>query len=453
MQRAEGHAVVLGAGMSGLLAARALADFFERVTVIERDQLPADARSRRGIPQGRHLHGLLPRGCQALESLFPGLVDELVGAGAPEAQFLRDVRFVLSGHELARGGGGVASVLASRPLLEGAVRAGVAALANVKIVDGCDVAGLVTDDGRVTGARIRHRAGVEEVVEAELVVDAMGRGGRTGAWLSDLGFDPPAEERINCDLTYVSRFLRMPQGALGSDQVVIVGPVPGRPRMMGLGAQEGSRWHLTLGGLAGERPPDDDNGFLAFAETVAPPDVYAAIRDAEPLTDLVTHRTPASIRRRYDRLRRFPAGLLVVGDALCSFNPVYGQGMTVAALEAEALQRCLQAGDRDLARRFFGAAADFIDPAWQMSAGGDLALPEIEGHRPLSIRVLNRYIARVHRAAEHDPKVAVAIRRVVALLDPPSAITTPAVVARVLIDQHRRTRAGRSDGPAVDGGM
>jgi 2-polyprenyl-6-methoxyphenol hydroxylase-like FAD-dependent oxidoreductase len=448
MRRAQGHAVVLGAGMSGLLAARVLADFFERVTVIERDQLPADARSRRGVPQGRHLHGLLPRGCQALESLFPGLVDELMGAGAPQAQFLRDVRFVLSGHELARGGAGADSILASRPLLEGAVRAAVAALANLKIVDGCDVAGLVIDDGRVAGARIRHRAGVDEVVEAELVVDAMGRGGRTGAWLSELGFDPPAEERINCDLSYVSRFLRMPQGALGSDQVVIVGPVPGRPRMMGLGAQEGGRWHLTLGGLAGERPPaDDDNGFLAFAETVAPADVYAAIRDAEPLTELVRHRTPASIRRRYERLRRFPAGLLVVGDALCSFNPVYGQGMTVAALEAQALQRCLEAGDGDLARRFFGAAADVIDPAWQMSAGGDLALPEIEGHRPLSTRVLNRYIARMHRAAEHDPKVAVAVRRVVALLDPPSAMTIPPVVARVLIGQHRRADHGHDNPP------
>jgi hypothetical protein len=192
------------------------------VTVIERDQLPADARTRRGIPQGRHLHGLLPRGCQALETLFPGLVDELLSAGAPQAQFLRNVRFVLFGHELAAGRRS-RQHSGKPPAAEGAVRAGVAALANVRIVDGCDVAGLVTDDGRVTGAdpaSSRRRGGGE----AELVVDGMGRGGRTGAWLSELGFELPAEE------------------------------------------------------------------------TMAPPDVYAAIRDAEPLTELVTHRTPASIR-------------------------------------------------------------------------------------------------------------------------------------------------------------
>jgi 2-polyprenyl-6-methoxyphenol hydroxylase-like FAD-dependent oxidoreductase len=437
MREAEGHAVVLGAGMGGLLAARALVDFYERVTVIERDQLPADGRPRRGVPQGRHLHGLLPRGRQALEALFPGLMDELIGAGAPRAEFLREVRFVLSGYELARGDARGFAVGASRPMLEGAVRDRVAGLAGVKIVDGCAVAGLVARNGRVTGVRIRGAAGGEEVVEAELVVDATGRAGRMTAWLAGLGYDPPAEERIKCDLTYVSRFLRMPGGALAADQVVVVGPVPGRPRMMGLGLQEGGRWHLTLGGMAGERPATDDEGFLAFAETVAPPDVYAAIRDADPLTDLVVHRTPTSVRHRYERLRRFPTGLLVFGDAICSFNPVYGQGMTVAALQAEALRRCLQAGDRGLTRRFFRAAAKVIDPAWQLSAGGDLALPEIEGHRTLPTRVINRYIAHLHRAAQHDAKVAAAFARVAALLDPPSAIMAPAILARVLIGQHR----------------
>jgi 2-polyprenyl-6-methoxyphenol hydroxylase-like FAD-dependent oxidoreductase len=425
--------------MGGLLAARVLADFFGRVTVIERDQLPADASPRRGVPQGRHLHGLLPRGRQALDGLFPGLVDELVSEGAPRAEFLSEVRLVFSGHQLARDNVGVSSIQASRPLLESRLRARVAGLANVKIVDGCAAVGLAIGGGCVSGVRIQGPAGVADTVPAELVVDATGRAGRTRAWLAESGFEAPAEERIECDLRYVSRFLRMPQDALPADRLVIVGPVPGHPRMMGFGIQEGDRWLLTLGGMAGDHPVPEEEAFLSFAATVAPPEVFAAIRDAEPLTGLITHRTPASVRHHYERIRRFPAGLLVFGDAICSFNPVYGQGMTVAALEAEALHRCLLGGPRDLPWRFFRAAAKVIDPAWQLAAGGDLALPEIPGHRSMVTRMLNRYIARLHRAAEHDSQVATAFVRVAALLDPPSAIATPRIMARVLAGGHRRT--------------
>lgn len=392
MRQANGHAVVLGAGMGGLLAARALADHFGRVTVVERDELPAAARDRRGVPQGRHLHGLLARGVQSLDALFPGLVDELVADGAPQARFLAEVQLVFSGHQLARGDAGVTAVQATRPMLERAVRSRVAGLPNVKLVDGVEVAGRVARDGRVAGVRIMRpgTAGTEEVLEADLVVDAMGRAGRTRTWLSELGYDPPVEERVKCDLSYVSRFLRMPEGA------------------------------------------------LAFARTVAPAEVYAAIRRAEPLSELATHKVPASVRRRYERLRRFPDGLLVFGDAICSFNPIYGRGMSVAAVEAEALRRCLEAGDHDLAGRFFRAAAKAVDPAWKLAAGGDLTLPEVPGRRRPSTRVVNRYVRRLHRVAAYDAKVAAAFVRVAGLVDPPSAIMTPAVAGRVLLGRRRR---------------
>ncbi|MGW4461846.1 FAD-dependent oxidoreductase [Micromonospora sp. NPDC004704] len=440
-----GHAVVLGASIGGLLAARTLADFYEHVTVVERDELPADARDRQGIPQGRHMHTLLERGARTFEDMFPGLVEELAAAGAPRAHLLREVRLVLSGHELARADTGAAAIQMTRPLLETTVRTRVAALTNVKIVDNHDVVGVQAVDGRVVGARIRNRAtdGVEETVRADLVVDAMGRAGRAATWLADLGYEPPTQDRIKIDMAYVSRFLRMPPGALAPDRQLLVGPLPGRPRGFGLAEQEGGRWLFTLVGMAGDVPPHlDEEAYFAFAESVSQPDVYAALRAAEPVTEFATFRFPTSIRRRYERLRRFPPGLLVFGDAICSFNPVYGQGMTVAALEATALRECLQHGDDDLARRFFRSVAKVIDPVWQLNAGGDLALPEIEGHRPLATRLINRYVARLHRVAVHDKRVAATFSRVAGLLDPPGAILAPGILLRVFLGGRKSRSSG-----------
>jgi 2-polyprenyl-6-methoxyphenol hydroxylase-like FAD-dependent oxidoreductase len=428
----NGQAVVLGGSMAGMLAARVLAERYERVIVVERDELRADVAHRRGVPQGQHFHTILLRGGEVLDSLFPGLVAELVAAGACRTNLLREARVVLAGHELCRTDAGN-TVQLTRPMLERQVRDRLASIANVKIVDGCDAESLLTSGDRVTGVRVVHRAGrAGSVIEAELVVDAMGRAGRTATWLPTLGFAAPPEERIKADIAYVSRLVRFPDAVRPADRMVLVGAVPGRPRGFILGAQEGDRWMLTVVGMAGDHPPADGVGLVDFLASSAPPDVLAAISAAEPLGDVHTHRFPASVWRHYERLRRFPAGLLAFGDSICSFNPVYGQGMTVAALQADALRRCLVAGDDDLASRFFRAAARIVRPAWQLNAGGDLALPEIEGHRPLALRVLNRYVARLQQVAEHDPVVAAAFVRVAGLRARPSSMMTPGMLVRAI---------------------
>ena len=432
------HAVVLGASMGGLLAARVLADFYDDVTVVERDVLPDDPVNRRGVPQGRHVHALLGRGSQILEGLFPGFLDELVAAGAPVFDYtdLSKGLFSFAGHQLMRSGGfrDIPPVfIPSRPLLEGLVRRRLRQTANVTLLEGYDFVDLrsTTARDRVTGARIRSRDGdAERVLTADLVTDATGRGARTPAFLDTLGYGRPTEDQVGVHVTYSSQLLRIPPDTL-KELIVLVGAVPGRPTGMALFGYENDGWMFTLVGLAGREPPTEPAEMLAFAEGLAPAHVLAAIRAAEPLTEVCRFRYPDSRWRRYDKMRRFPAGLLVVGDAICSFNPIYGQGMTVAALEALALQRCLRRGEDGLARRYFRAAAKPIGVAWRFAVGGDLSLPEVEGPRPLSLRLTNRYVDRLQAASESDIVVAEQLTKVLAFVDQPTRLLHPTMMLRV----------------------
>lgn len=413
------HAVVLGASMAGLLAARVLSESFSHVTVVERDDLTPDPVPRRGVPQAEHAHLLLVRGARAYEDLFPGLLDELVDSGVPVTRNLGQMRFNVAGHTLFHDAGAPAAERTdgalyhpSRPFFESRVLRRVTALPNVAVLEGYDVEGLTADrrGERVIGVRAVSRQDDDTVrdLPADLVVVATGRSGRVGAWLRDLGYPAPAEETLSIDLRYVSQRLRFPAGSVDHLRAVGVGPLPSRPTGAGAFAQEGGSWIVTLFGYRGFHPPLDREGWLALGEEVLPAELAEPLREAEPVNDLRTQRFPSSMRRRFEKLPRFPAGLLVVGDAISSFNPAYGQGMTVAALEALALREMLQAGADGLAQRFFKAAAQHVGVAWNLAAGGDLGLPVevVPGRRPLSAKAVGSYIDRFQAAAEHDPVLA-----------------------------------------------
>ncbi len=442
------HAVVLGASMAGLLAARSLVDFFDTVTVVERDPLPDADAPRRGVPQGRHLHALLARGAQAIEEMFPGILDELVLDGAEyfDGRDLSRLYYDVGGHLMARSGSATSLTFysATRPFLEDHVRGRVRGIPGVTVLDEHSIVALTAtpDRRRVTGVRVvSRRTGEADTLTADLVVDATGRGARTPTWLESLGYERPREDRVVVHLTYASQPLRMATGA-PHESAFLVGIVPGRPSGVGLLHCENDTWLFLVMGVAGHEPPCDLSGMCEFVEGFAPAHLLAAVRGADPIGEPARHKMPCSRWRRYDKVRSFPEGLLVTGDAICSFNPIYGQGMTVAALEALALRDCLSCGTEDLARRFFRAAALPIRQAWQLSTNPDLALPEIDGRPPVAARMFNRYVDRILAAAESDPAAVDQFIRVTSLVDPATRLLRPNMIWRAARANQRARRDG-----------
>lgn len=424
----------MGAGMAGLLAARTLADHVAEVVVVERDELAPGSRPRRGVPQGRHAHLLLGRGREVIEGLLPGFTGEVVRRGGVLADVPGDGRILLGGGLLLRYRSGFDVVFASRPLLEQVVRESVGSWPGVRLQDRTDAVGLVASAGRVTGLRTRRREdGHEEVLAADLVVNAAGRSPSAVGWLADLGYPVPRQESVGIDLTYVTRTYRRRPADLDGGSFLLVSPEPPDLRGATVLVREGGLWIVALTGLLGERPPEDADGFRRFAESLPVRDLADLLDGAEPVGEPSLAHFSGSTRRRFEELRDVPEGYLVCGDAISSFNPVYGQGMTVAAEESLLLGRELERGLPGLPRRFYRAAAKVVDVPWTMAVTSDLRHPGVRGRRGLGTRVLNAYVVRLVRGARHDRVLADAFVRTNNLVASPLSLLRPSVASRVVL--------------------
>ncbi|WP_155893880.1 FAD-dependent oxidoreductase [Cystobacter fuscus] len=373
------HAVVIGASVTGLSTARVLADHFERVTVLDQDALPDSPVPRRGVPQASHVHNLMARGCQIFERLFPGLIAELESHGALTFDYGENTRILFQGQLLPRFRSGVRSVASSRALLEWCLQGRLRALPQLTVRTGTSVSRLQGErGGRIRGVVLKEGASTdtEQVLEADLVVDASGRGSHAPQWLQALGRALPPEQLIRPGLAYATRWYRVPPNRqverLGDWVIIGTSPeFPARPYSGAVCRVEGEQMIVTLLGAGNHPMPTDDTDFLALARELPLPAIAELIQDAEPLSPIHTFRGARNRWRHYERVAHWPEGFVVLGDAACVFNPAYGQGMTVAGLSALLLDACLREDGAGMCHTFQKRLAELHQVPWGMVRGDD----------------------------------------------------------------------------------
>jgi len=434
--------------MGGLAAARVLSDHFDRVTILERDGLAAGAEPRRAVPQGRHAHALLGGGTRAISSLFPGFVEELAAGGGVLIDFNAG-RWYQAGGYRTRNLVERSVISASRPFIEENLRRRTRALPNVTIETGVNVVGLICDGGRVRGVQLTQDD-VPQSLDADFVVDCSGRTSSAAHWLQDIGYPAPEVVDVHCNVRYATLTLRRHPDDLDATFAIILESPPDGKRAAFVMPIEGDRWITTIAFGFGAEAPSDYDGFRAAAATLPSSELHDLLSRAEPLTDVVNHRLPSSRRKRFEKVKRVPAGFVALGDAICSFNPVYGQGMSSAVLQAVELGVVLDRGANDerLVRAFYKRAGKVIDNPWKLAVGADFAYPECTGPKPAGTDLVNRYLARALVAAQVSPEVNTQLILVQNLIAPPSSLLRPTFVLKVFRaarEAQRRPEARRPD--------
>lgn len=428
------QAIVVGAGVAGLCAARVLADYFTQVTIIERDSLPTEPTTRRGVPQAPHIHVLFRTGGHVFDDLLPGYGDDLLAAGAVENDLGGDWYIYAGGDFRADTPTRLPIYCASRPLFEHVLQRRVTELDGVQLRSSHHFTEYETtgNDKAVCGVRVRNENTEEETLAAEVVVDATGRTSQTPDWLENHGYSAPPEDEVEVDIAYSTAVIDRPPGDTRAIKTL---PHQSSHESTAIPI-ENNQWQVSLGGRGDEHPPTSPEEFVRFAESLAAPDVKHLLDDHEWSSTEISHYPfPSNRRYRYEELDRFPDGLVVIGDAIASFNPVYGQGMTVATLEALILHHTLgEYGLDDLGRRYFQRVGEVIDTPWFQAIAMDSAFPETSGPIPAGVESYREYMGRLTRTAHNDGEVAEVSSRVNQLEHPLSSLLQPQIARRVFAE-------------------
>lgn len=465
------RAIVIGGSIAGLLASRVLLDRFAEVILIEKDDVTELPLARPGVVQSQHVHVFLTQGQRLLEQLFPGLAQELSAAGAPTVEWTADWLMLGTSKWTPRYPSDLIGRTCSRTLLEGLIRQRLSAYPNLTVLTGCQVKGLLSakDPTRVTGVKLHwHRptATAVDSLNAALVVDASGRNSALPEYLVEMGCEAPPETKINAFLGYASRWYQRPENLEVDWQGITISAIEGVSSRGGvLYPIEGDRWIVTLGGIGRDYPPTDEAGFLEFARSLRVPMLYDLLKDAQPLSPIYSYRRTENCWRHYEQLKSLPDGIVAVGDAVCTFNPVYGQGMTTAVLGAIALDRCLQqarptklngslesfGGSRATPQtfrfslRFHRQLARILQTPWLMATGEDSRWSTTEGAKPKwSDRFVQKYVDRVSLLMQDSPALSKAFAEVIHMVKPPTALFAPNILLQVLKSYSKQDLTGEN---------
>ena len=444
-QSSFGRAVVIGGSVAGLTAARVLSQYFEKVTVVERGPMADGLDFPKGVPQARHPHMLLLRGERILESLFPGFRESLLQGGAQRLNVGQDLNIRVPTGWLPQYDTEMEATATSRRLLDHTIYQRVREIPNVTFKTHAEVKGLCTDETNqaVIGVQLYSRElGLTEDVPAEFVVDASGRSSKGPEWLTQLGYAPPQELTVNAFPGYSTRIYEIPEGFDGQWKTLYIMPNPPEiTRGAVVMPMEGNYWHVSLFGMNRDYPPTDEDGFLAFAHSLVSPEIYNALQFAEPVSPIWGYRQAENRLRRYEQLERHLDGFVALGDAVYALNPVYGQGLTLAAIANQLLQQMLDkhsGGPAD--NRFAGLAARFqkelakeLAIPWQAATTEDMRWPSTEGDQKLDFasRLIGRYFDMVMKSMPHSPEVTDAFYHVQQMIASPAVLMRPSILAQV----------------------
>jgi 2-polyprenyl-6-methoxyphenol hydroxylase-like FAD-dependent oxidoreductase len=431
------HAIVSGGSMAGMLAARVLSDHFERVTIIDRDALPDSPEPRKGTPQAAHVHILLRRGLLIMRQLFPHLDDDLTQAGALTIDWTRDlVTFTPAGWS-PRFASEYTTRTCSRGLLEQLIRRQITAIKNITIEARCEAIEPLVAETRstFTGLKVQYRDRSENAtveLPADLIVDASGRTSKGLNWIAAIGYAAPDETVIDAHVGYATRvYCRPPHFTADWKSMMVRSRPPFGLRGGLIYPIENDQWMVNVAGAGDERPPTEEASFMDFIKNLIHPAMYHAVKDAEPVSPMYTYQRTENRLRHFERLTRWPDNFIMLGDAACAFNPTYGQGMSVAALEAQALDRWLRAAQSTLA--FQHQLMKAVRGPWLMATNEDSRLPHVEGATPSRIdKIYQRYIDEFIWMCATDPQALDVFMGVTQLIKPPTAMFAPKLAFRVM---------------------
>lgn len=435
----QGQAVIIGGSIAGMCAARAVSDFYEKVIIIERDSILENTSIRPGVPQSRHLHAILLRGLQIMQELFPELEAELDSNNVPEIIDGIDFRMLFPNGWSPLMNLGLKARSCTRPMLEAAIRKQVLKIRQIEIIDGAHVDAPILDDQgqKIIGVEIRENSGRHSQIHADLLIDASGRHSRSAQWLADRNFGLVQENIVNAFWGYAARMYEIPNDFKKHWKgIYIMNKAPNFPRLGIALPMEGNRWLVNLAGVMKDYPPSDEDGFLKYAQSLRSSEIYDAIRYAKPLSPIYEFRHTANRRKYFENLQRWPERFLVMGDALCAFNPVYGQGMSVCAMEAQALQKFLATNgslENGGAQNFQKKIASIVEPCWMLATGEDHCWPGTEGAPPKKVmKIMQWYVHKIIDLAPKSHLAFLRFKQVSHMMKSPAAFFHPKLLLQVI---------------------